>query len=490
MFLIPIGHEKDTVRRLPWITFAILAVCFVIHIFVSMGVNKVTSQAELKAQELVEYYLRHPYLEFDAEVKKVLFGGVDDEKIDQLLSYYSQGVTRPGSLILEQEQEQLDLLSENFLGAMNDMPYRKWGYIPAQRSSLTLFTYMFIHAGWLHLLGNLLFLYMTGPFIEDLWGRPIFIAFYLAMGAASALLYAQHYPDFTGPLVGASGAIAGVMGAFLIKYWNIKISFFYFIFPIFRGTFQAPAWLMLPLWVLFELFNAKLVDSINPQGGGVAHWAHVWGFILGMGVAAAMTFFKIEDKYIHPKIEARLRAGDEEFDLVAHAIRLKNLGKLNDAYALLLDKAKEDPSRADVIETLWDFGYEMGEPGVVTELFTRLIEKEIRQGRLESALAHYTDLKRRIPDSFLSPMYTFSLVKYLVDHRDTQRADLFAAEALERIDPQAAPGLLQNFASVAGQLDPATARRIIDLCLKHPEIPLDEKDRLKKIIPGFKPATA
>ncbi len=490
MFLIPIGHEKDTVRRLPWITFAILAVCFVIHIFVSIGVNKATSRAETAAQELVDYYLRHPYLEFDAELKKVLFGGVDDARVDQLFSYYSQGVTRPGSLILEREQEQLNQLADNFLSTMNDVPYRKWGYIPAQRSSLTLFTYMFIHAGWLHLLGNLLFLYMTGPFIEDLWGRPVFIAFYLAVGALSALLYAQHYPNFTGPLVGASGAIAGVMGAFLIKHWKIKISFFYFVFPIFRGTFQAPAWLMLPLWVLFELFNAKLVDSVNPQGGGVAHWAHVWGFILGMGAAGAMTFLKIEDKYIHPKIEARLKAGEEEFDLVAHAIRLKNLGKLKDAYSLLLEKAGEDPSRVDVIETLWDFGHEMGDPEEVRQLFTRLIEKEIRQGRSESALAHYADLQRRSPDSLLNPMYTFSLIKYLVDHQDIQRADIYAAEVLERIDPHAAPGLLQNFASVAGHLDPATARKIIDLCLQHPEIPPDEKDRLKKIFPGFNPVTA
>ena len=319
MILIPIGHEQDTVRRLPWVTFAILAICFVVQLFTWIAIKGANAELEPVAQEFVTYYVSHPYLEFDPELRDILFNGVDEEKVDQLLSYYSTTTSRPSARVREEEQQHLDALAQTSLGALNDTPYRKWGYIPAKPSLLTVFTYMFMHGGWFHLLGNLLFLYLTGPFIEDLWGRPVFAAFYLGVGMLSAVAFGVHYPESTGPLVGASGAIAGVMGAFLIKYWKIKINFFYWVFILFRGTFQAPAWLMLPLWLGLELFNARIMDSLNPgSGGGVAHWAHVWGFVLGMTIALAINFFKIEERLINPRLQAKLLEGEGGFDIVAN----------------------------------------------------------------------------------------------------------------------------------------------------------------------------
>jgi len=167
----------------------------------------------------------------------------------------------------------------------------------------------------------------------------------------------SHFPSphnslrvkITGPLIGASGAIAGVMGAFLIKYWKTKMRFFYWIGFFFRGTFEAPAFVMLPLWLLMEIFNAKVVDSINSQsGGGVAHWAHVWGFALGAGVALAMIYFKVEERYIHPKIEAKIEAQEGPVDAVITAVQKKNTGMIDEAYALLSDEAKKNPTRKDV----------------------------------------------------------------------------------------------------------------------------------------------
>ena len=261
MFLLPIGHENDTVRRLPWITFGIMAICIVIHAFISLDVNETEKELNKVSRELVSYYFQHPYLELDPEARKLIFGEGDNERIEGMLSLYRQGAHRPGVLSQEEEQEKLDQLSQNFKNLLNDFPYRKWGFIPAKKSLIALLTYMFIHGGFLHLIGNLLFLYLMGPFIEDVWGRPIYLVFYVVMGILSALMYAQHYPDFVGPLIGASGAIAGVMGAFLIRYWNTKINFFYIIGFFFKGTFQAPAWLMLRRKVWLSPYQARRSSS-------------------------------------------------------------------------------------------------------------------------------------------------------------------------------------------------------------------------------------
>lgn len=488
MFLIPIGHEQDTVRRLPWVTFSILAICFIIHIFVSIQVRDASTLAEERAKELLNYYISHPYLEFDPEIKKQLFGGVSDERLNNLLSIYSQSIARPRSSILEKEQEQFNQIGQSFITALNGFPYRKWGFIPADKSFLALLTYMFIHGGWLHLLGNLLFLYMAGPFIEDLWGRSAFASFYIIVGMLSALLYAQHYPNFTGPLIGASGAIAGVMGAFLIKYWKIRINFFYFIFPFFRGTFQAPAWLMLPLWLVLEIFNARIVDSINVQGGGgVAHWAHVWGFVLGMTVAFGMNAFKIEEKYINPKIEAKVQDGDAGFDVVNQAIRMKNLGMVNDAYIMLLDEAKKNPARDDVVETLWDLGKEVGDIDATKGFFIKMIEREIRHNQLDDALGHFLELKERLPDASLSPLYKFTLLKHMTSQNDFENGKDLASELLQEVDGNSSPVVLQDFAAIAKNLSPSIAAKVIKLCLEHPEIPAEKKDLLKQELMGLNP---
>jgi membrane associated rhomboid family serine protease len=488
MFVIlPIGHEKDTVRRLPWVTFSILAICLVVHLFVYFGQRRDNTELQESAREFIEYYFEHPYLEFNEETREILFRGANEEQIEQLLAYYSQTVNRPGASVVEEEQETLDNLASKFLGVINDSPFRKYGFIPADQRPETLFTYMFVHGGWLHLLGNLLFLYLMGPFVEDLWGRPIYAAFYLLVGMLSALLYAQHYPDFTGPLIGASGAIAGVMGAFLIKYWKIKLNFFYFIIPFFRGTFQAPAWLMLPLWVLLELFNARIMDSLSSDGGGVAHWAHVWGFVLGMGFAFALTATKFEEKYIKPKVEAKLHTVDRLLDVVSQAIRQKNLGMIHEGYALLLEEARSNAWRKDVLETLWEFGKEMGDPSEAAAEFKKLIEKEIRQDELSSAVDHFKDLQQNFPGSSLSPLYQYSLIKRLIEEQDFELARQYTEELLNTVDDATPPLVLQNLAGIAINLGSSLAGRVIQLCLRHPEVPDETKDSLRQELTALNP---
>ncbi|UCE20997.1 MAG: rhomboid family intramembrane serine protease, partial [Candidatus Aminicenantes bacterium] len=305
--IIPLDHESSTVRRLPWITFAIMAVCLIVHILVSIDLNKREKELEIAAREFLEYYIQYPHLELDPEILTLIFGERLAEQAKEQIEILREQASRDAHLFQERRQEELNRLSERLKNVIVNIPYRKYGFIPAQRSFIALLTYMFIHSGWFHLIGNLLFLYLTGPFIEDVWGRPIYTAFYLVMGVGSALMFAQHYPDFAGPLIGASGAVAGVMGAFLILYWRTKIRFLFILIPLIfiRGTFKAPAWLMLPLWFLLEFFNAKVMDAINPQGGGgVAHWAHVWGFVFGVAAAVGMKYFKIEEKYVRPKIDA------------------------------------------------------------------------------------------------------------------------------------------------------------------------------------------
>ncbi|NIM91493.1 MAG: rhomboid family intramembrane serine protease [Candidatus Aminicenantes bacterium] len=478
--IIPVGHESDTVRRLPWITFIIMAICIVVHLFISGQVNKKLVEVEEIGKELIRYYFDHPYLELDTETKKLLFGN-QYSQIERSLDIYRYQEADEYRPRQEEEQAKLDELSQNLMTAMNDTPYRKYGFIPAEKSFLALLTYMFIHGGLLHLLGNLLLLYLTGPFIEDIWGRPIYAAFYLTMGISSGFMFALHYPHFSGPLIGASGAIAGIMGAFLVRYWKVKITFFYFFFFfLIRGTFKAPAWLMLPLWVALEFFNAQIMDSLNAEGGGgVAHWVHVWGFAFGVLVALGMKHFQVEEKHIHPKIEAQIDTLSEGFKVLDKALTKESDGDLEGGYTLLLEAARKNSVERGVIEGLWSMGVKMGREEEAAEYFIRFIEGEIKRNKMDLAVGHFRELKAKVPQATVSLPCRIMLLQQLKEIKEFNEAAELTRELLGEVDHNLSPGLLLSFANTALVFSPSIAEKVVELCLQHPEIPQEQKDKLK-----------
>ncbi len=148
---------------------------------------------------------------------------------------------------------------------------------------LTPFTSMFLHGGWLHLLGNAMFFWVFGNNVEDSMGRMRFLLFYLICGLAGSLAHILVQPASPLPTVGASGAISGVLGAYLILYPKIRINML-FIFVIFWKVIAIPAWLVLILWFIWQVVSGlPELMSVRPEvSSGVAVWAHIGGFVAGV----------------------------------------------------------------------------------------------------------------------------------------------------------------------------------------------------------------
>lgn len=162
--------------------------------------------------------------------------------------------------------------------------YYDYALIPARLSAgegyQGLLTSMFLHGGILHLAGNMLFLFIFGDNIEDEMGHGAFLLFYLACGVAAGLLQYITGPGSRIPMVGASGAIAGVMGSYLLLFPKAKVDILIIIVIIFR-IFPVPAWVMLMIWFAMQLFGGFGTPS---EAGGVAYWAHAGGFLAGLAL--------------------------------------------------------------------------------------------------------------------------------------------------------------------------------------------------------------
>ncbi len=160
----------------------------------------------------------------------------------------------------------------------------RWGIVPYQITGhlYTLFTSMFLHGGWLHLLGNMMFLWVFGRNVEDLIGSGSYLAFYWACGVAAGVLQVVTSPYSRVPTIGASGAIAGVMGAYLVKFPRARIVTLVPII-VFITTMEIPAWVMLIWWFVIQLFSGfGSLATANYTGGGTAWFAHIGGFVAGM----------------------------------------------------------------------------------------------------------------------------------------------------------------------------------------------------------------
>jgi membrane associated rhomboid family serine protease len=162
--------------------------------------------------------------------------------------------------------------------------YLEWGVVPARLSAgegwSGILTSQFLHGGWLHLAGNMLFLWIFGDNMEEEWGHLRFLGFYLASGAAAAGLQYAAAPESMVPMVGASGAIAGVLGGYLLLFPRARVDVLFYFLVFFR-IIPLPAWAILGAWFGLQVFGG--VVSVADQGG-VAYWAHAGGFAAGLAM--------------------------------------------------------------------------------------------------------------------------------------------------------------------------------------------------------------
>jgi membrane associated rhomboid family serine protease len=165
-----------------------------------------------------------------------------------------------------------------------NMFFLQWGLVPARimagEGYETFVTSMFLHGGWMHLAGNMLFLWIYGDNLEEQMGHFGFLLFYLGAGLAAAGMQTLADLGSIIPMVGASGAIAGVMGGYLLLFPRAKVDVL-FIFLIFFRIFAIPAWIVLGIWFGIQIFSGLATPS---DAGGVAYWAHAGGFVAGIAL--------------------------------------------------------------------------------------------------------------------------------------------------------------------------------------------------------------
>ncbi|MBN1893318.1 rhomboid family intramembrane serine protease [bacterium] len=279
-FFLPMRTERDT-KRPPDLTIGLIALNLFVWIFTQNIVNSEIQTLGEIHERLFEIERSDADWMMD-EASKLLVRGDEVSVHQKFLETHH---------LPEESDEYREWLSlyHQFERLKNNQFYQRWGFIPARINFLKLITSLFLHGGFWHVFGNMLFLWIVGCNLEDDWGWHRFLGFYLLSGSAAGLFHAACMPDSMVPCIGASGAVAGVMGAFLFHHFHTKIKFAYFYWILLRprfGVFRVSGGLVLPFWFLKELIQAN-----SGMDTGVAHWAHIGGFLFGAIVGAVSKFY-------------------------------------------------------------------------------------------------------------------------------------------------------------------------------------------------------
>ena len=343
--LIPIKHENMTARRWPLVTFSLIAINTAVFLGTIQSLNDQQKQLSELKLHIVVLAASHPELNLTPEAEELV------HQVRDLYPKSWQELERPNrapvdswdrSLRVDEDtaslQSQMDSLTAQLAQAKSTSITERYAFIPAHPRALSYLTANFLHGGWLHLIGNMWFLWLAGFVLEDFWGRSLYTAFYLAAGSAALVVDRWFNAHSLVPTLGASGAVAALMGAFLVRFPKMRIEMLWLAFVRFR--FKAPAYYLLPAWLLTEVFYGSLFGHAS----GVAHWAHVGGFLFGAIGALALRYSGLEHR-AHQQIEEKLTlACDPE---IHRASELIDAGQLDQAEEVLKSYVGEHPDSFD-----------------------------------------------------------------------------------------------------------------------------------------------
>jgi membrane associated rhomboid family serine protease len=302
--ILPLSDAPNP-PRVPYVTYALIAVNCLVYVLFNLPLE---SQAANLADPALGEYLR---------------------ALQQSL---------PANVPIESVLQQLTAF---------DLFVFEHGYRPGAPQVTDLFTSLFLHSGFMHLFGNMLFLWIYGDNVEYQLGRLAYLFWYLVTGVIATLSFALLSPGSLIPMVGASGAISGVLGFYFVWFPRNVVRMFVFLFPFFMNTVTVPARIVLGIY-LFADNLLPLLLTMGQRGGGVAHGAHIGGFVAGMAVAWALNRREVAAA---PEAYRKAAAGEPAAaDVLAGAIQEGDmLGAARSYFALPPEKARRALAPGDSI---------------------------------------------------------------------------------------------------------------------------------------------
>jgi membrane associated rhomboid family serine protease len=457
--LFPIKHENMKARRWPLITFGLILLNFMVFLCTHHTMEDQEDPLLSAKVQILVLAAQHPELTVPPKVQQLVADfqrhyPADWAELqtpnDKALASGDNRIESPNDR--EQLQAEMDSLGTEYSKLAAASITERFAFIPAHPNLIAYLSSNFLHGGWLHLIFNMWFLWLAGFVLEDVWGRPLYLLFYLVAGVAATQFHAWASPGSLGASFGASGAIAGLMGAFLVRFPKLKIRLMWFFDVGFSGFW--PIWVraywLLPLWLVMEIYYGKP----SGQSDGVAHWAHVGGFMFGALSALALSYSGLERK-ANKVIEEKITWTTDPEILQANDL-IEN-GNLDKAAVILNKYLAERPDSLGAWNMLRAIHWRRNEIPACREVASKLCVLNIEARMYEAAWLDYEEFLNLGGDN-MRPVIWLELCRVAEERNDHKRA-LSEYEKLAAAHPAEREGILAQLG----------AARIFLTRLDHPD---------------------
>jgi membrane associated rhomboid family serine protease len=471
MFL-PFGVVDAPASRFPWVSLSIGVLCAIVFLLEPDTQGSATD-ARRAVREFRQFCADHPaVVPTRAEARLLDRANVEEGRVarDELRA---ESHLPPADTLAADEREMHQLFSA-VLDAAGDQVSRKWGLVPVrgwgQRGWIT---HMFLHGGFMHLAGNMLFFAVVGPSIEALLGPWVFLLFYLLSGLISGGAQLMMTHDSPAAIVGASGAIASCMGAFSLRFFRSRVKVLVTLFLLLRKVFLVPAWLWGGFWIGGELLSLR---EGGAGSGGVAVMAHVGGFFFGMAAVAVLRVTGIEKHLTTPLADdEKLWRQDTELAKADEALASGDASQAVERYQAVLSR------RPNSVAAMWGLAQSWLQRGNSVD-GTRFFERALMQWTAEGNDGAVTRAVQThggaIDPQQLRPAFAARLAPMLERENPTQ------AEALYEVAGQG--GVAKAFVRLvelkAARGEGDAARELAARLRAQPDLPADLKLRLNDAV--------
>ncbi len=489
MLLIPLGDESREVRRQPWLTYLFVALCLVVFHQSSRMDAALVAQGEERLAEAWDFFVQRPWVEVAPDVAQLL--GEDDVErvkgvhLQEESAYSSVGVPE---FVLDHDQLEFDRKIDAAFEVFASHPHYRWGFDPAEPVSLTILSHPFLHAGWIHLVVNLVLILLVGLLLEDAWGLALFGALLIGSALAGGLAYMSAEGPGAPPLIGAAGIASGLLGAYLVRFATARMRFAYFVPPFITGQLTATAWLLVP-------FAAALLGLVEWQGeesefanGTTAYSAHLGGLAFGFGFGLFMRAGRIAERFVDPRLERRSSVASNP--TIDEALELAHANQPEQAFELLAAEVRDRPANLDACLALWDVASACGRAAEASEAVVRVLRHEIRSSQAGLVVQHWQELATRT-DSFEMEA---SLVVHIADVLAAEEKPELATDALRRVldgrHGAVSPSVAVRIARAARHLDPAMASEAAAIALDSDGLDPADLAELEALVHEMEPGRA
>jgi membrane associated rhomboid family serine protease len=419
--IIPLRHENNRGRRWPYITITIIALSALLFL---VAHNSLDEQFNRSA-EVQSHTLRLAAAYPDAPLSQGQQELVSNFRRSQRATWdqFASGERNPeDKWELEMRQSTPDQIKQEMislgsqLDQMRHSTIFQFGLAAPQPTLVSFITANFIEGSWLHLILNLWFLWLVGTALEEVWGPPLYAGIYLVSGIGGLIVQALANRSGMVPVIGASGAIAALLGAFLVRFSTSKIQlgFFYLRPKLLR--FSLPAYAVLPLWVAGQFFSSRM----SHEAGGASYWSQIGGFAIGLTLAIILRYSGIAKK-MEQAIETQV--GWSADPRIVKASEYLEENNIDSAIAELQAQIKDKPDCIEAWEILPSLYWKKGDIPAHQAALETVCRLHVKNKNFEAAWQDYEDYVRAGGGTSKMPCATwFELCRNAEDQQNWDRA--------------------------------------------------------------------